>query len=94
MVGRYPFAVTVLFDLLGFVQILGVEAHYGKRKDDLEKPKDKIENVLQAEARASAISEAHGKDFGLGIGFALCFFVMKRLQRNVRPRNVASMPLK
>jgi hypothetical protein len=70
----YPFAVTVLIHLIGFVQVLCVQANNCERKDDLKDSNDEAENGLQAKARASTVSESHsGEDLEGWTWFVLCF---------------------
>jgi hypothetical protein len=82
---QYPFAVTVLSHVPGLVQVLRIEANDCKREYDLQKSKDKIDNVLQAEARACSISETHDIR---GYRFALSFVFEGVAQENVAPRNL------
>ncbi len=78
----HPFAVAILVHLIGFVQVLRIEADHCKGKYKLKKSKDEIQNVLQAEARASTTSDTHDEGLWNELACSL-LFIMRKLQKNV-----------
>lgn len=59
MLGSHPSAVAVSVYLVGSIQVLGIQTHDCKRKHDLQKSHDNVDNILHAEARVATVSQTH-----------------------------------
>lgn len=75
----HPSTVTVFVHLHGFIQVLGIQTHNCKRKHDLQKSHDNVDDIWHAETRASTIPQTHDESTKVSIESFCCFIVGKSL---------------